>query len=65
LAAGQYAAVFAGDLGKQRDRFVDRLRRVIAKRRGFHRADFIGWFRWDDWFMFLIDARFSAQSQNS
>jgi hypothetical protein len=31
LAAGENAAVVRGKFGKQRDRFVDRFRRVIAE----------------------------------
>ena len=38
LAAGEDAAVLGGKFGKQRDRFVDRFRRVIAEGGRLHRA---------------------------
>src|SRR5437764_6709775 len=38
LTAGQDAAVVGGKFGEQRDRFVDRFRRVIAENRRFHGA---------------------------
>src|SRR4029077_7070901 len=38
LAAGQHTAVVGGKFGEQRDRLVDRFRRVIAECRGLHRA---------------------------
>ncbi len=37
LAAGEHAAVLRRHLGEQRDRLVDRFRRVIAERRRLHR----------------------------
>src|SRR5581483_3278146 len=49
LPAGQHAAVVAGDFREQRDRLVDRLRRMVAKRSGLHRAAFIGWYRLGAW----------------
>jgi hypothetical protein len=38
LPAGEHAPVLARDLSQGCDRFFDRLRRVILKRRGLHRA---------------------------
>src|SRR5436190_2688225 len=38
LTAGQDAAVVGGKFGEQRDRFVDRFRRVIAENRRLHRT---------------------------
>ena len=38
LAAGEHAPILGGNLAKGFDRFRDRLRRVVAKRRGLHRS---------------------------
>ena len=48
LAAGEDAAVVVGKFGEQRDRFVDRFRRVIAECGGLH---------------FAMDAPFTGGSQ--
>jgi hypothetical protein len=53
LAAGQHASVLSGNLGEVGDGLIHGFRRVVAKRRRFHRADFIGWFQLWDWRMFL------------
>ena len=53
LAAGQHASVLSGNLGEVGDGLIHGFRRVVAKRRRFHRADFIGWFQLWDWRMLL------------
>ena len=61
LTAGEHAAILRGDLGEQRYGFIDRLRRMIAKRRRLHwLVSTLGLT-----YVFERDARFLAQSQKS